>query len=311
MTAEAQILFLEELGVPKSLVAKIAVSLGLDFQLVWDMETADKEKVEVLVTVKKEVDKNVLGRFPNVRTIAVAFTGFDAVDTEYCRAHEIAVYNVPTYATKSVSELTLGLTIGLLRQIPLADTRVKEKSWKLNPGIELTGKTIGILGTGTIGLNTARLFRAFGCSLLGWSRTEKAEFIEMGGKYVEEKEQLFQDSDIITVNIPLNEKTKGLIGKEDFKAMKKTGYLINTARGPIVNESDLIWALEKEEIAGAGIDVFDQEPIEGDNPLLRFENVILTPHIAYKTEEALSRRAYTTMKNIKNRSVGDDTNRVA
>lgn len=310
MTNEAQVLFLEGLGVPKSMVARLAVSMDLDLELVWDADAADKDQVQVLVTVKKEVGADLLKAFPNVETVAVAFTGFDAVDAEYCKAHGIAVYNVPAYATKSVSELTVGLAIGLLRQIPRAHGILQEKKWELEPGIELAGKTVGILGTGTIGINTAHLFKAFGCTLLGWSRTQKDEFTELGGTYVAHKRELLESSDIVTVNVPLNEKTRDLIGAEELKMMKKSAFLINTARGPIVNQEDLVVALEKGELAGAGIDVYDQEPIAADNPLLALDNVILTPHIAYKTEEALSRRARTTLKNIKNGQQGDTTNRV-
>lgn len=307
---EAQLLFIEDLGVSQSLVAKLALSMDMPFELIWDQELANKDRVEVIVTVKKRVDPVLLRKFQHVKVVAVAFTGYDAVDLTYCGENNIAVYNVPVYSTKSVSELTLGLAIGLLRQIPQAYQTLKTGGWDLAPGIELAGKTIGILGTGTIGLNTARLFKAFGCEVVGWSRSEKEEFKQLGGTYLTQLENFFEVSDIVTLNVPLQDKTRGMIDREAFKAMKKTAYLINTARGPIVHEGDLIRALREGEIAGAGIDVFDQEPLPNDHPLLALDNVILTPHIAYKTEEALNRRARTTIENIRNYYQNDKTNRV-
>lgn len=311
MSEQKQILILEDLGVSKSLVAKLALSMDINFELVWDTETAKKEKVEVLVTVKNKVDKPVLKKFSSVKVVAVAFTGYDAVDTEYCQENNIAVYNVPTYSTKSVSELTIGLALSLLREIPKSFDHIKNKEWELQPGLELAGKTIGILGTGTIGLNTAKLFKAFGCNLVGWSRSKKEEFESLDGMYIEDKKEFFAACDIITINVPLNSKTTGLVGEPELKAMKETAFLINTARGPIVDEKALIEALKNKTIAGAGIDVFAQEPIEEDNPLIALDNVILTPHIAYKTEEALGRRARTTFENIRDFFEGSDTNRVA
>ncbi len=308
---ETQLLFIEDLGVSQGLIAKLALSMDMPFELMWDPELADTDRVEVIVTVKKKVDAELLKKFHRVKVVAVAFTGYDTVDLRFCKEHDIAVYNVPVYSTKSVSELTLGLAIGLLRQIPQAYQMLKTGGWEGGPGIELSGKTVGILGTGTIGMNTARLFKAFGCEIVGWSRTEKEEFRQLGGTYLTQLEDFFEVSDIVTLNVPLNDKTRGMIGREAFKAMKKTAYLINTARGPIVQEDDLIRALQEGEIAGAGIDVFDQEPLPKDHSLLALDKVILTPHIAYKTEEALNRRARTTLENIRNYYQNDSTNRVA
>src|SRR5690625_3023510 len=242
--------------------------------------------------------------------IAVAFTGYDSVDLEYCKTHNIAVYNVPAYATSSVTELVIGLVISLLREIPKSNEIIRSGKWKLKPGLELSGKTVGILGTGTIGINTAKIFKALGCSLIGWSRTEQEEFKDLGGEYISDKQAFFGEADIVSIHLPYNEATENIVGAAELKAMKKTGFLINTARGPIVDEPALIEALQNKEIAGAGLDVFVQEPIDPDNELLNLKNVVLTPHVAYKTEEALKRRAATTVDNIVDFSKGKKGNSV-
>lgn len=303
-----QILLLEKLGIPEADVKEKAKDL--DYELIWDSKKANTEAVEVVVTIKKEVDRKIVEKYPNLKMIAVAFTGYDAVDMDVCHEKDIAVYNVPAYATNSVAELAVGLSISLLREIPKGDQLVKNKEWDLKPGLDLGDKTIGIVGTGTIGIAAAKLFKAFGCKLIGWSKSVKDEFRDLGGTYVDELKQLFSQADIVSVHLPLNEKTRDIIGYEELSSMKNSGFLINTARGPIINESDLIKILKEEKIAGAALDVFDTEPIEKDNELLTLKNVILTPHIAYKTEEALQRRAQVTMDNIKDFNEGKKGNRV-
>lgn len=303
-----EILIFEDPGIPRSDVEEKAA--GLDYQLVWNAEEATPEAVEVLVTIKKEVNREVMERFPNLKMVAVAFTGYDAVDTEVCGEKNIAVYNVPAYATNSVAELAVGLSISFLREIPKADQLVKNKNWDLKPGFDLADKIVGIVGTGTIGIATAKLFKAFGCTIIGWSRTEKDEFVELGGTYVDEFQELFSKADIVSVHLPLNEATRGIVGFDEMAAMKETGFIINTARGPIINETDLIKILKDRKIAGAALDVFDVEPISSDNELLTLDNVILTPHIAYKTKEALQRRAQVTIDNIKDFMSGEAENRI-
>ncbi len=305
-----QLLLLEDLGIPKNEFEKLVASAAWPYELIWESEDALAEQVEVLITIKKTVDQSVLNQYPNLKMVAVAFTGFDHVDLSACRQKNIAVYNVPDYSTYSVAELAIGHTIALLRAIPTAHHHIQAKKWQLQPGLELAGKTVGILGTGKIGLATAHIFKAFGCKLIGWSRSEKEEFIALGGEYISEKSDFFARADVISVHLPLNDKTTGIVGKNEFWAMKKTAFLINTARGPIVDESALINALKNKEIAGAGLDVFAQEPLAPDNELRVLDNTILTPHIAYKTAEALRRRAQVTVQNITSFLQKNPTNRV-
>ena len=310
MSQQKQILLIEELGTPKAQFEKNVKQSKLNYEIIWEESAATKERVEVLVMVKRKLDKDYLQQFPNLKMIAVAFTGYDAVDIDYCHQQGIAIYNVPSYSTNSVVELAIGLTIAVLRDIGIGNTLIRNQGWALKPGIELHGKTVGILGTGEIGIATAKVFKALGCKLIGWSRSENEAFKALGGEYISDKQALFAAADIVSVHLPLNKHTEGIVGKEELTAMKQTAILINTARGPIVNESDLINALEQKDIAGAGIDVYAQEPINPDNKLLQFNNVVLTPHVAFKTEEALIRRMEITVKNITDFNKGAKDNRV-
>ena len=274
--------------------------------------TAEEEVfVTGIVNVKKTLDAAFLGRFTSLKFIAVAFTGYDSVDGAWCRNNNIAVYNVPEYSTHSVAELTIALAISLLRDIPRGNSLIQNGGWALErPGIELHGKTIGIVGTGAIGTTVASLFKAFGCEIIGWSRTHKQEFIDLGGKYSNSLTELFAQSDIITIHTPSNADTFHLISDPEISAMKPTAFIINTARGPIIDSNALVQALQSNKIAGAALDVFDTEPIEKDNQLLTLPNVILTPHIAFKTKEALQRKALITINNIHSFQKGKDQNQV-
>lgn len=308
-TGKKQILVLEDLGIPKADFEKIATKADLPFTVIWKEDSVPTDKVEGIVTIKAKVDKPLLAKYPNVKVVAVAFTGYDCVDLETCRQNHIAVYNVPAYSTNSVAELTVGLAISLLRKIPTANHLVHAGQWPLQPGQDLCGKTIGILGTGTIGLMAANFFKTFGCEIVGWSRTEKEAFTTLG-PYISDLQKFFSIPDIISVHLPLNNETKGIVGAKELSAMRATAYLINTARGAIVNEVALVNALTNNHIAGAALDVFTQEPIAPNNQLLQLPNVILTPHIAYKTVEALERRAKITIENITNFFKGNKTNSV-
>ncbi|MCO6497054.1 MAG: hypothetical protein J5I50_05265 [Chitinophagaceae bacterium] len=308
--SKKQLLIIEDLGIPHEVFENTANGLGLDYNIIWDINLAESDTVEILVNVKKKIDESLINRFPNLKMIGVAFTGYDSVDVETCKRKGIAVYNVPAYSTQSVAELAVGLAIALLREIPKADWQIRQNKWELRPGNDLNGKVVGILGTGAIGLATAKIFKAIGCPLIGWSRTEKEELKNLGGIYFSDLKEFFAAADIISIHIPSNPNTRGLVGEHELRAMKKTAYLINTARGPIVDENALFGVLKNKEIAGAGLDVFSIEPIPHNHPFLSLDNVILTPHIAYKTEEALERRANVTLQNIRSYLQGVSKNRV-
>ena len=307
-----QILFLEGLGVSRDTIQTLISESGLSLTPVWaDPESVESpEEVVAIVTVMTTVSDRILDRFPNARLIAVAFTGYDFLDLEACRRRGVAVYNVPAYSTDSVAELVLGMTICLLRDVARADRKVRAGGWQLESwGTELADKVVGIIGTGAIGLRVAELFKALKCRLIGWSRTERKEFIDLGGVYLP-RETVFAEADVVSIHVALNKETDGLIGVEELAVMRPGACLINTARGRVVDKAALALALQDGRIR-AGIDVFDQEPIPADDPLIQAGHALLTPHMAFKTNEALLRRARVTIGNIKAFLDGDDHNRVA
>jgi len=308
MSNQKQILILEDLGIPLVDFQKITSQSELNFDFISDNHIS--ANVEGIITIKTTVDKQLIEKYPNLKFIAVAFTGYDCVDLSICKQKNISVFNVPAYSTNSVAELAVGLAISLLREIPTAINIVQSGKWNLKPGLELSGKKIGILGTGEIGTTTAKYFKTFGCEIVGWSRSEREEFKKYGA-YTNDLIEFFSSVDIVSVHLPLNILTKSMIGEKELSSMKSSAYIINVARGPIIDKNALYNILNEEKIAGAAIDVFDQEPLEATSPFLQLSNIILTPHIAYKTEEALIRRAKITIGNIVHFIKGEPTNVVS
>jgi len=251
-----------------------------------------------IVHVKRKLSGEFLTDFPNLKFIATAFTGYDSVDEHYCRNHKIAVYNVPEYSTDSVAELTIALAISLLRRIPQGAQIIQNGGWETVPGLELSNRTVAIIGTGAIGCRVATLFKAFGCEIRGWSRTRKEAFSSIGGKYFSSISEAVKDAEIVSIHLPSNENTKGIFNTKELKAMKPEALLINTARGPVIDEKALIEALDKKSIGGAALDVYDTEPLPETHPFRSMDNVLALPHIAFKTKEALYRKAQITVENI-------------
>lgn len=239
--------------------------------------------------------RNIMEKCTNLKMVAIAFTGVDHVDVSYCHENNILVTNCAGYSTVAVSELVFGLLIDLYRNIIPCDDVVRKQGTKDGlVGFELEGKTMGIIGTGAIGLRTARLAKAFGMKVIAYSRTKKNN-----GIIYKTLEEVMKESDVISLHVPVTSETKGMIGKKELAMMKKTSYLINTARGPVVDTEALANALNNEMIAGAAIDVFDTEPpISKDNPLITAKNTILTPHVAFATKESMIKRAEIEFSNI-------------
>ncbi|RME27220.1 MAG: hydroxyacid dehydrogenase, partial [Candidatus Zixiibacteriota bacterium] len=198
------ILFLQDLGVDRELVASHLAAWPSPMTALWPDSTDEtaNEDVIALVTVNTPVDEALLARYPRLRIVSVAFTGYDCVDLEACRRRDIAVCNVPAYATDAVAELTLGLAVALFRKIIPANQLARTGDWSATPtGSELAGKTVGIIGTGAIGCRTAALFGTFKCHLLGWSRSRRDAFLKLGGEYVESLTDLFAKADIVSVHL--------------------------------------------------------------------------------------------------------------
>lgn len=254
---------------------------------------------EILIIANQPLSAEVIEAAENLKMISVAFTGFDHLALETCRENDILVSNASGYANQAVSELVFGLTIELLRNIKASDQAVHNSKTRKNLiGSELAGKNFGIIGFGSIGQKTARIADAFGCNILVDNHKESPVGKELGVEYLA-LDQLLKKSDIISLHVPLKDSTVDLIDQKEIALMKKDAVLINTARGPVVNSKALAEALNKGEIGGAGIDVFEMEPpIPADHPLLKAKNTILTPHLAFATEEAFSKRAEIVFANI-------------
>ena len=285
----------------------------------YDEKTTDKEEqkkrakdADILVIANTPLSGEVIEACDKLKYLAVAFTGVDHVDIEACKQKGVAVSNAAGYSTNGVTELVFGLVTALYRYITECDKRIREGGTKLGlQGRELYGKTFGVVGTGAIGKRVAELALAYGCRVVAYNRSVKPELEAKGVTYMELPE-LMKVSDIVSVHVPSNAATKKLISKEMIGLMKKTAVLINTARGPVVDNDALAEALTEGRIAGAGIDVFDMEPpIPGDYALLKAPNTVLTPHVAFATDEAMEIRAQITADNVRHWLNNDQINIVA
>lgn len=314
------VVLIQPLGMPRGLVNERFAAILPGRSLVWKGGEASAGKplrelagsAKYLVTGSLPIDGATI-RNCSLAMISVSFTGYDHIDLAACRERGIAVYNTPGYSTDSVAELAVGLALSLLRNIPKADTRAREPagSWFAFPdGAELRGKTVGIAGTGAAGTATAKLFAAFGCRLLGYSRNHNNAFKQLGGVYCGLGE-LLKESDIISLHLALDKETRHIINAERLALLKPGALLINTARGGLVDSAALAVALKDGRLAGAGLDVFENEPPRSDDPLLAAPNTVLTPHIGYKTRQALLRKLDITFQNIADFENGIETNRVA
>jgi phosphoglycerate dehydrogenase-like enzyme len=253
---------------------------------------------DVLLLSNRPLSGNVINACPKLKLICVAFTGVDHVDQEACKKRGIKVENAAGYALHAVSELAIGLMISLFRRIILANTKARVGGTnEALIGHELFGKTLGVIGCGHIGLQVARLGNAFGCHVLGF----EPQLLQVKDVTIEQVQldELLTRSDIVTLHLPLTPETRGFIGREQLAKMKRSAILINTARGPVVDQAALVEALDNKHLAGAGLDVFDLEPpLPPTHPILSALNTVLTPHIGFETAEAMSAKANIAMSHM-------------
>lgn len=267
-----------------------------DLELIRRIEDAD---VVVNIRAYCKFTRDVLERARHLNLISVWGVGTDHVDLEACRRLGIAVTSTPGTATESVAEHTLALMLAAARRIPQIDRSVKEGKWVRGLVTQLHGKTLGIVGTGLIGSQVARLGRGIGMHVIAWTFHPSAEKErEIGVKYVA-LDDLIRRSDVVSIHLRLTDETRGLIGDKELRLMKPTAILINTARGDIVDRDALVHALKNRVIASAGLDVFHKEPIDPDDSLLKLENVVLTPHSSGQTPEVLDRGLEMAVENVR------------
>lgn len=261
--------------------------------------TERMKDAEIVMISNIPLSAEVMSQCPKLKFLDVAFTGLDHIDLAYCQAHNIKVKNASGYATEAVAELAVGLMIDVLRNITSLDGCIRQGGVRgAFLGRELRGKTVGIVGTGAIGVRTAQLLQAFGCRVVAWSRTQKAEVSAMGVAYVS-LEELMRTSDIVSLHVPLTSETKHLISRELLALCKPTAVIVNTSRGNVVDMSALAELLRDGRIAGAGIDVYEKEPpLPHDHPLLNAPNCVLVPHVGYATREAFDDRIDIILRNL-------------
>ncbi|MDO4615891.1 MAG: D-2-hydroxyacid dehydrogenase [Lachnospiraceae bacterium] len=268
-------------------------------------ETAKRlQGVEIALTNKTLITKEVLDACPDLKYIGVLATGFNVLDPEECRRRGITVTNIPNYGTMAVAQMTFALLLEICQQVGRHNASVKKGEWSacqdfsysLTPLVELSGKTFGICGYGRIGHAAARMARAFGMKVLvssghpDWNDGHVDAYVS--------REDLFSRSDVISLHCPLKDDTRGMVNRDSIAGMKDGAILLNTGRGPLVVEEDVAEALNSGKLMAYGCDVVSTEPIKEDNPLLSCENAYITPHIAWAAKECRQRLMDIAVENV-------------
>ena len=262
---------------------------------------------QVILTNKVVITEELMDKLPDLRYIGVLATGYNVVDIPAARKHGIIVTNIPAYSTMSVAQMVIAHLLNITNQVALHSDAVKQGEWQRNkdfsfsltPLIELDGKTLGIVGLGNTGTATARIAQSLGMRILAYSSKSADALKEMDIEKVGSYEQLFREADVLSLHCPLTEETHHLVNAERLKLMKPTAILINTGRGPLVDEAALADALNEGRIMAAGVDVLQEEPPRNGNPLINARNCYITPHIAWATKAARERLLNIAVANVK------------
>ncbi len=262
---------------------------------------------QVILTNKVVITEELMDKLPDLRYIGVLATGYNVVDIPAARKHGIIVTNIPAYSTMSVAQMVIAHLLNITNQVALHSDAVKQGEWQRNkdfsfsltPLIELDGKTLGIVGLGNTGTATARIAQSLGMRILAYSSKSADALKEMGIEKAGSYEQLFREADVLSLHCPLTEETHHLVNAERLKLMKPTAILINTGRGPLVDEAALADALNEGRIMAAGVDVLQEEPPRNGSPLINARNCYITPHIAWATKAARERLLNIAVANVK------------
>ena len=243
-------------------------------------------RYEIVVAMRERTPfpRSLLQRLNTLRLLVTTGMRNASIDTDAASEHGVTVCGTDGVAYPT-AELTWGLILALARHIPREDAATRDGSWQVTVGEGLHGKTLGLLGLGRLGSQVATVGAAFGMELIAWSQNLTEERARQFGANLVTKHELLSASDFVTIHLVLSDRTRGLIGARELGLMKPTAYLVNTSRGPIVDEGALVEALGDNTIAGAGLDVFDVEPLPSGHPLLTAPNTVLTPHLGYVTAE--------------------------
>lgn len=261
---------------------------------------------EIIIDNKVVLSKEILNQLPKLKYIGMLSTGFNVIDTEAAKENGVVVCNVPTYSTSAVAQLTFALILETYNQVAVHSKAVHEGEWtncrdfcfQKTPLVELSGKTIGLIGYGKIGSEVAKIADAFSMNILCYVPSVKPQPCYKSFKFVS-LDELAEKSDIVSLHCPLTTETQGIINEAFISKMKKNAIIINTSRGPAIDEQALADAINSGRIAGAGVDVLSTEPPKADNPLLACDKCFITPHIAwagYETRERLIGVVYNNLK---------------
>ncbi|MEM7210603.1 MAG: D-2-hydroxyacid dehydrogenase family protein [Pseudomonadota bacterium] len=253
---------------------------------------------------RSPIKRDLLDKLPGLKLLATAGMRNAAIDLDYCRENGIAVCGTQNSA-QATPELAWGMMLTLARNIHIENDRMRLGSWITTLGVDLQGKTLGVLGLGRLGVKMAQIAKAFDMDVIAWSTNLTAEVAAEHGVERVDKDELFRRSDFLTIHYKLGDRSRGLVGAAELGLMKQSAYLINTSRGPIVDAAALIQALEDGTIAGAGVDVYDAEPLAPDAPIRQAPNTILTPHLGYVTDGCY-RAFYEQMVESIERWIGGD-----
>ena len=246
---------------------------------------------------RSPLPRNIIERLPNLKLIASTGAGNASIDVAAAADRGVAVVHTG-YRSDPAIEFTWALILASARHIVTESNSVRSGAWQQTVGADLRGKTLGVLGLGRIGSEVARIGTAFGMNLIAWSQNMTPQAAEAAGATLVSKYQLFEQADILTIHVVSSRRTRGLIGAAELARMKPTARLINTSRGPLVEEQALISVLKNKQIAGAAIDVFDVEPLPADHPFRALENILATPHIAYVSQGLYKTFYEDTVSNI-------------
>ena len=277
-----------------AVLAKAEITV-FDRHLTEDEAAAALQDFDVLVTVRERMalPRTLIERLPRLKLITIIGMSLPNLDMAAATNHGVIVahsnFGAPAFraVSNATPELAWGLMIATVRHLACEDRRMREGGWQSTTGLILAGKTLGLLGLGRIGKRMAEYAKVFGMDVIAWSQNLTAEAAAEVGVRRVEKDELFAQADVVSIHLQLSDRSRGLVGAHELGLMKPTAYLINTSRGPIVEEAALVEALRARRIAGAGIDVYWGEPPPADHPLRSMDNVTLTPHLGYVTRETL------------------------
>jgi phosphoglycerate dehydrogenase-like enzyme len=263
--------------------------------------------VIVAMRERTRFSAEVIEALPNLRLLVSTGGRNPSIDTEACARRNVTVCSSPGAPSgqSSTSEVAWALILALVKRIPDADRAMRTGEWQTVVTDPLAGRTLGLVGLGRLGQHAARVGQAFGMKVIAWSPHLTPERAEQAAVRCVSKEELFEESDVISVHLVLAESTRGIVGAPEIARMKPTAYLVNTSRGPVVDEAALMEALKARRIAGAGLDVFWQEPLPRDHPVRGLDNVVLTPHLGYVTGENLAAFYRNAVENIRKWIAGE------